>query len=63
MKQVVTKFGCLKVDNGRDTVITSDTICYLATYSKLMKLSKPELKKKFLQRSFVTVTKVVLIVL
>ena len=39
MKQVMTKFGSLKVDNGGGTVMSSDAIYYHTTYSKLMKLS------------------------
>ena len=39
MKQVVTKFDSLKIDNGGDTVMCSDAIYYHTTYSKLIKLS------------------------
>ena len=39
MKEVVTKFGSLKIDNGGDRVMGYDAIYYHATYNKLMKLS------------------------
>ena len=39
MKQIVTKFGSLKIDKGGDTVMSSDAIYYHTIYSKLMKLS------------------------
>ena len=34
MKQVLTKFGSIKIDNGGDAIMTSDAIYYHTTYSK-----------------------------
>ena len=39
MKQDVTKFGSLKIDICRDTIMSSDAIYYHTLHSKLMKLS------------------------
>ena len=39
MKQVVTKFGSLKIDNGGNTMMCSDAIYNQTTYSKLNKFS------------------------
>ena len=38
-KQVVTKFGNLKIDNGGDTVNNFDAMHYHTTYGKLTTLS------------------------
>ena len=35
MKQVMTKFGSIKTDNGGDAVISSDAIYYLEKFRQL----------------------------
>ena len=39
MRQIVTKFGILKIDNGGETVMSSDAVYYHTIYGKLTKLS------------------------
>ena len=39
MKHVLIKFGWLKIDNGRDTLMCSDAIYSQKTYSKENKFS------------------------
>ena len=41
MKQVMTKFGSLKIDNGGDTMICSDTIYYSANFGRYLYSSEP----------------------